>query len=286
MFGPQILVASMVPRGPFGYGNRWQYHSRSDRHSKVACWGLLLDLMAECALLRRHAERGVVVFGLNHEMRDFGTRRKKNLDLVLCRPRSEGHRERGRPRVEFAEWAEKIGVVLAPAAKALLDGLPPLVEGPVGTVHVAVEAKACMTAHGKARPRLYDELNSSHLTIHGSSPYALAVGLQMVNLADRFLSPGRNQFDVSKQEPVWNHHDQPRDTESVIEKLRELPRRRRKGEDGFDAFSITVVKCRNDGSPVELVTDHPAPAPGDVYHYEQMVHRLAHLYEQGFGDIG
>jgi uncharacterized RmlC-like cupin family protein len=39
----------------------------------------------------------------------------------------------------------------------------------VGAVLIALEAKACMTAHVKALPRLYDELNSSHQCVHGSS---------------------------------------------------------------------------------------------------------------------
>jgi hypothetical protein len=46
MFGPEILVrtlskATRVDRS----GNRWQYHSRSDHHSKVACWGIIFDLL-------------------------------------------------------------------------------------------------------------------------------------------------------------------------------------------------------------------------------------------------
>mgnify|MGYP001239255868 CR=1 FL=1 len=284
MYGPHLLVASMVPRGTFRHGNRWQYHSRSDHHSKVACWGLLLDLMVECALLRHHAEGRHVGFGLNHEMRDFVTGRKKNLDLVLCRPRTEDE-ESTRRRIDFAKWAEKIGAVLNPDARAALRSLPALSESPVGAVHIAVEAKACMTEHNKARSRLYDELNSSHLTIHGNSPHALAVGLTLVNVASDFISPGRNPFDISEQEPIWNHHDQPRDAMGVIEKLHEIPRRTGDAGQGFDAFSITAVKCRNDGSPIELVTTAPAPQPGDVYNYEQMVHRLAHLYEQRFAGI-
>ena len=88
MLGPRILVDSLVPRSAgFMHGNRWQYHSRSDHHSKVACWGLLFDLLRHCALLRDHAARGLVGYGLNHQMGDFRTGRKKNLDLVICRPR-------------------------------------------------------------------------------------------------------------------------------------------------------------------------------------------------------
>src|SRR5262249_37390761 len=147
-----ILVASMSvpqPRGP----NKalWQYHSRSDLHSKVACWGVLFDLLAQSSLLRRHANDGEVILGVNHELRDFQTGRKKKLDLVVARPAGAFQ---GRART-LGALADEWGVVLDPGQRARLGGLPPLVEGVVGSaVLVAMEAKAAMTAHSKARPRL------------------------------------------------------------------------------------------------------------------------------------
>ncbi len=285
MYGPRLLVASMVPRGgsprPFKHGNRWQYHSRSDHHSKLACWGLMLDMLSECSLLREQMAAGLVGFGINHEIRDFRTGRKKDLDLVICRPRGPIS---GSERT-FAQRGLHIGVVLDDAVRTALDALPEAREVPVGAVHIAVEAKACMTAFSKARPRLYDELNSSHLTIHGNSEHIVAAGLAMVNVAEDFISPGRNDFSLAEHEPVVSHHTQPRDAASVVEKLNEMPRRSREGEEGFDAFAITIVECRNNGSPVRLVETPPAPQLGEIYHYEAMVHRLAQLYEQKFGNI-
>lgn len=284
MLGPKILVDSMVPRGGFKHGNRWQYHSRSDHHSKVACWGLLLDLMLDCALLRAHAAKGLVGFGLNHEMRDFRTGRRKNLDLVICRPRSESEDDASMRRT-FVERGLEIGAVLNDAAVAALSSLPVLNEFPVGAVHIAVEAKACMTAFAKARPRLYDELNSSHQAIHGNSQHTIAAGLVLVNLASTFLSPGLNDFDLSNQQPNVSKHKQPGDAERVIAKIAEIPRRAREGEEGFDALAITVIECKNDGSPVTLVDAPPAPQPGEIHHYEWTVHRLAQLYEQKYAKL-
>ncbi len=288
MFGPSAVVDSMILRAgagkAFKHGNLWQYHSRSDHHSTVACWGLLLDLLTHCSLLRSHAEQGLVGYGINHEMRDFRTGRKKKLDLVLCRPRSEPENKRRRRRT-FAERGTEIGVVMSSAAGEALSALPPINEFAVGAVHLAVEAKACMTAFGKARPRLYDELNSSHLAIHGNSDHAIAAGLFLVNVADTFVSPGLNDFDLKTHAARVSTHRQPQDALGVIEKLREVPRRSREGDEGFDAFAITVVDCRNDGSPVRLVEAMPAPQEGDIYHYEWTVHRLAQLYEQKFRNI-
>lgn len=185
----------------------------------------------------------------------------------------------------FADQARDIGIVLDPKAEGELALLPRLDETPVGAVHIALEAKACMTAFAKARPRLYDELNSSHLAIHGNSPHTIAAGLAMVNAAETFISPGRNDFDLSVQLPRVSQHTQPKDAAGVVEKLRELPRRSRDGEEGYDAFAILLVDCRNDESPVTLVTHPPAPQPGDVDHYEMSVHRLAQMYEQKYRGI-
>lgn len=284
MYGPSILVRSMVPRAGFKHGNRWQYHSRSDHHSRVACWGLLFDLMLNCSLLRKHAAAGLVAYGLNHEMSDFRSGRKKNLDMVICRPRG-GFVLGGAPGPTFAEERLELGIQLTADELPLLETLPNLFEAPVGAVHVALEAKACMTAFMKARPRLFDELNSSHLAIHGNSPHTIAAGLAMVNVAATFVSPGRNDFSLSSQAPKVSRHRQPHEAQQVVTKLREIPRRSRDGEEGYDAFGILAVDCLNDGSPVRLVESAPAPQAGDVDHYEMMVHRLAQLYEQKYTSL-
>lgn len=282
MDGPAIVVRTLtVPGVPDKFGNRWQYHSRSDRHSKVACWGVLFDLLVTSAQFRRHVEEHKVVFGVNHELRDFKTRRKKNLDLVVARPGTTGP---GRRR-SFSALGAHFGVVLDDPERHALEALPELLEGPIGSVLLALEAKACMTEHGKARPRLYDELNSSHLTVHGASDQAIAVGFVMLNHATTFISPDRNRHDLGVVPAVVNDHRQPAATQAVDAKVRELPTRTRPGEEGYDALGIVVVDCRNDGSPVTLVSAPPAPDTRDPLHYDQMLHRVAHQYDTRFGGI-
>jgi hypothetical protein len=273
--GPDILVRSLsVPTIPGDHGSIWQYHGRSDRHSKIACWGIVFDLMSVCPLLRRHISEGKVFFGINHEMRDFQQNRKKNLDLVLCTPSSSGRT----PQETFATKIRDYRIVLDTAEQANLSSLPELVRAPVGSVLVALEAKACMTAHQKALPRLYDELNSSHLTVHGATDEAIAAAFVMINGAASFISPTGTSTGP-------NIHRQPRATEIVRAKVTELPRRSSTGRAGFDAIAITVVECRNDGSPVSLVEDERAPRSGDAFHYETMILRLAQLYATRFALI-
>jgi hypothetical protein len=282
MYGPTILVNSLsVPRIDDKFGNRWQYHPRSDRHSKVACWGIALDLLNASALLQRHVEQGTVVFGVNHEMRDFATGRKKDLDLVLARPAlppSDGART-------LASLVEKYSIVLKDDARSRLEQLPDLTEGRVGAVLVALEAKACMTAHIKSLPRLYDELNSSHLTVHGASENALAIGFVMVNLSEEFLSPGLNTFEIAGHTAEVSFNPQPRSTERVLQKVAEMPRRTRTGQHGFDGLGVVVIRARNDGKPVQLVTSAPAPELGGLFDYDSMITRMANEYDVKFRDI-
>lgn len=283
MIGPDLLARTLSTCNVLDkkFGNRWQYHSRSDHHSRVACMGILLDLVSTSPLLASHFATGRVGFGINHEMRDFRTGRKKNLDLVVCTPGTPVNRELS-PR-DFRGLVQSSGVVLDAATSQKMSSLPGMLRVPVGEVRIALEAKACMTAHRKARPRLYDELSSSHDTVHGSSNHAIAAGFVMVNLAEQFVSPDLNKWSFKERPATISPHRQPHDALSVIEKIREIPRRGNANEAGFDALGCLVVRLRNDGtSPLELVSDPPAPLAGDVIHYDSMIRRTAALYESKF----
>jgi hypothetical protein len=283
MFGPDILVRTLSIRTRTDrYGNQWQYHSRSDHHSKVACWGIVFDLLSRCGLLRKHVATGRVKFGINHEMRDFRNDRKKNLDLVLCMP---GGKAKGRTAFSLTKMVEEYRIALNDPERSLLQTLPVLERASVGGVLLALEAKACMTAHQRALPRLYDELNSSHLTVHGASDHAIAAGFVMINEAKDYVSPDLNRSERAGA-PEWSRHDQPRDTDLVIDKVRQIPRRSKIGDEGYDALAISVIECVNDGRPVRLVNSPPAPQPGEIYHYASMIARLDHLYTTRFKELG
>lgn len=281
MYGPEILVRTLSARAhPDRWGNLWQYHSRSDHHSKVACWGILFDLLVASPLLRRHVAEGKVGFGINHEMRDFANDIKKDLDVVLCVPSSAARRS----RQTLAGLTNDYGIKLTAREREAFDVLPTLQRVEVGAVLLALEAKATMTAHQRALPRLYAELNSSHLTVHGSSDQAIAAGFVMANIATRYLSPDLNKKNRAS-EPEWSSHSQPRDTQLVIDKIRQLPRRSKPGEVGYDAIGIVVVEATNDASVVRLVSTPPGPPIGDTYHYASMIDRVAHIWATRFQDI-
>src|SRR5665213_2321759 len=282
MYGPGLLARylSVPNEEPDRWGNHWQYNSRSDRHSKVACWGVAFDLLLNSARLRDHAASGKVVIGVNHGMTDYATNRKKVLDLVIARPASRPSPSSS----SFADLATRYAIALNDEERAHLAELPRLVIAPVAATLVALEAKACMTAHVKSLPRLYDELNSSHLCVHGSSRQALAIGFVQINKSDRFISSVLDARPLSSG-PIWNEHRQPRDTLRVLAKIAEMPRRSATSEVGFDGIGVVVIDARNDGSPVTIVSGPPAPPSGDSFSYDSMIVRMANEYDTVFSGI-
>lgn len=284
MRGPDIIARTLSrPLVTDSAGRVWQYHSRSDQHSKVACWAVLFDLLTNSSLMQAHVSSGKVAFGINRQINDWHSGRKKDLDLVVARTAGAG--DPALEAFDLAQLATRYHLDLTDEDRSVLDALPTAPRGAAGaTVLVALEAKACMTAHIKALPRLFDELTSSHSTVHGDNDNALAVGFVMVNLADTFISPGRQ---AGGGEPVLNVHKQPLATERTVAKVREINRRPgpRSGQQGFDALGVLVVDMRNDGTPVTVITDPPAPSLTNDFHYDRMVVRAAHLYDSAFGHV-
>ncbi|WNB86452.1 hypothetical protein [Cellulomonas sp. ATA003] len=282
MDGPEIITRTLsLPAVPDKHGNLWQYHSRSDRHSKVACWAILFDLLQHSQTFAAHARAGKVTFGINRQMRDFRTNRTKDLDLVISRP---GPAPLSRPPATMHDLALRWGLRLTPEQRTRLAELAPLVEGTAGNVLVALEAKACMTAHIKALPRLFDELSSSYSTVHADTQQALAVGFAMINAAPTFLSADMNKYDLRERNATVNIHPEHAVTRTIA-KMREIDRRTGPGTDGFDAFGAMVVSMRNDGTPVTLITDPPAPRPDDVDSYQRMIGRVVQSYDVTFAGI-
>jgi hypothetical protein len=67
--------------------------------------------------------------------------------------------------------------------------------------------------------------------------------------------------------------------------VEEIPRRSSSTHHGFDGLGIVVVRAANDGSPVELVARPPAPQPGEVFYYDDMLSRVANEYDTRFSAI-
>ena len=287
MRGPAILARTMsrARRLKKNHPCDWQYHPRSDHHSKVACWGVLFDLLLSSDLLREHAAEGRIAFGINHDLRDHTNNRKKSLDLVVCRPAAADAQIKRQRDPSFAELATKWQLELTEEDRAALADLPNLHRRPVGTTLMALEAKALFTEFAKARPRLYDELASSHVVVHGDTDSAIAIGLALINTSSRFTSPTRNPCLTWGAPRVESVHNQPRETVLSVQKIAALPRREMVGKPGFDAIAALTLECVNDGTtPVVVVTDpaRGAVPVGDALHYATLVNRSVGIYHNRF----
>ncbi len=281
MYGPNIYVRTLSqPRSFKNHDTLWQYHSRSDSHSKASCWAVLFDLLLNCRLLAEHAQKGKIGFGINHEMNDFRMNRKKKLDLVICAPGGDFS------GFSFARLGSQYLVELDGEEKKLLGDMPEILQCPVGTTLIALEAKACMTEHIKACPRLYDELTSSFQTINGDTNNAIAAGLITINTSREFISPLKNADSSNAKEPKVTLHKQPHATKRVLNKISELRRRSHPGESGFDALGVVLIDFRNDGSRVNLVEALPnGTQVQSILTYEKLIERIGLLYSSRFSAL-
>jgi hypothetical protein len=148
-----------------------------------------------------------------------------------------------------------------------------------------MEVKAAASEFGKARPRLYDELNSSHSTIHGDTDTAIAAGFVLINIAPTFVSPLKNPWTIGTLPTQVTQHRQPQNAQSIVDKMMELPRRSSLGIPGFDVLAITVFSFANDGTPVTVEHGQPAPQPGESMHYDSFLERLETIYATRFSGL-
>ncbi len=227
-------------------GYVYRYHSRSDAHSKALCQFILDDLRANCPVLQRQLAEHVVVWETNLRCTFPRTGKQKTLDLAVGPPA-----------------AGPIGIPVP-----LLD-----------EIFIACEEKTVMTEHGKAQPRIFDELSSSHEIVHQGDAKTIAAGITVVNIADTFVSPLRQTKD--QRDLVVSTHKQPDVTERMVRHLRGLRIRDGIGQVGFDAYATIVINCDNRG-PATLWTAPPAPQPGDPDHYETFIARIARFYTERF----
>jgi hypothetical protein len=92
-------------------------------------------------------------------------------------------------------------------------------------------------------------------------------------------------FDPALRTTV-SRHRQPGAAERVVEMVGNLPRRTSNSAVGYDGLGIVALNLANDGaSTVTVHTAHPAPKPGDIFHYETMLRRMANEYDSAFSRI-
>jgi hypothetical protein len=213
--------------------------------------------------LRTAAEAGKIVYGINCVYTFPVSGKTKTLDFVIA----EGTPDAG---------GELIGGVILPARS-----LEPAKVGnrmvkklDLRRLIFSCESKATMTEHGKSKPRIFDELNSSHEIVHKGDSEAIAAGITVVNIATTFVSPTRQKG----KKLIVTKHRQPADAQQMIEHLRGLSIRAGGIGEGFDAYATIVVDCDNQ-KMASLWTDPPAPQPGERDHSRTFLDRLSRACE-------
>jgi hypothetical protein len=224
------------------YERQAGYHPRSDKHSNALAVAIVQDLIDRCVPLRGEALAGRLVYDINMDLR-FGTS-VWNVDLVL-----------GTPGQDIGPQGAIVR--LAPA-----------------TVRVAIEIKSVMTEHRKAVKNRKRDFEAHHEHVHNYSSRAIAGGVLVVNAAERFRSPLR--------EDVTEHGTRPavrRLVEHCLSEMRNVTERGG-GRPGMDAKAALVVAIDDiDLWRTRYVTAPPAPQPGDPLHYDSFIQRLGRVPE-------
>jgi hypothetical protein len=157
----------------------------------------------------------------------------------------------------------------------------PMQPGPLHQVRAAIEHKTLMTAHGKARKNRYGDLIAYANHIHNHSLSAIAAASVIINVATDYLNPDEFAQGVVRAQlrpDRWQ-----RLIAGTISLFADIPLRERSDEPNDQPEALTVILIEYDGrSPARLMTNPPAPQPGDPAHITAFYDRIVRLYAQRF----
>ncbi len=222
------------------------YHPRSNKHSNALAEAIVADLVANCPVIAAGAAAGALVCDLNFTI-NAGTS-DWNVDLVLGPPPP------GTP---------------PPESGCAIRRTPP------STVQVAIEIKSVMTEHRKAVKNRKRDFEAHHEHVHRYSNRAIAAGVLIVNRAEEFSSPLRDETTVHKDPAALVKH--------CIQQTRGITSRTGLQGEGLEAMAVIVVDMDNVRlSDTAYVVGPPAPNVGDQLHYDAFIQSLCSLFGQRF----
>jgi len=146
-------------------------------------------------------------------------------------------------------------------------------------IWLAVDAKSIMTEHQKARRNRVRDINSFADIMHFHHEQAIAGGVLLINLAERFDSPTRDPDDITE------HPNVERVVTEILDMFRAIDRSGGDVSNNLDGAACIVVEHTNlldDDHQTKLVTDPPAPQPGDEVQYRTFVGIIKNLLENQF----
>jgi hypothetical protein len=164
----------------------------------------------------------------------------------------------------------------ADAVEISPDGDRPIAEAEPERIWLAIDAKSVMTEHGKARRNRQRDINSFADIMHRHHPGAVSGGLLLINTAERFRSPLRDEGDVTEHENIEQL------VEQTIEIFEDVDRAEGEISPNVDAVACVVVDHTNmdDGHETRLVSDSPAPQSGASTNYREFLGILTDALEK------
>lgn len=245
--------------------NGREYHPQSTKDGEELCQYLVDDLAYVSAPISEAFRSGRLAYGLDHDI--AYNELSWDVDLVIGPPA-------GSTQSVLGQYGSEEGALGA--------------EGEVETVWFAADAKAVMTAHGKARKNRARNIFSLAATllelsrIDGVRPRVVSnvdtVGIALVNMAEKFWNPANREIIKDKE------HDN----------IREAARRtfelmRQTAADLDQIHSIGCIGLRHSNiceraleyhphertEPTVLDEKDPAPKKGDPIHYRTFVENAA-----------
>jgi len=265
----------------------WQYHPRSDHHSKVLSAALLIDLISECKTLQRHIKNGAVRFGINHTITDKTSGNTKDLDLVILSPDRSSEIGNQSTLLEYISGIPNLRESSCSIAKATIEHWGKIKRAQSGGLLMTIEAKAIMTEFGKAFPRFYDELSSSQRIVCNSGLGCITAAAVMINHSDEFISPTiahNNTPEEGKPKKSSNHQNKLK--ECYQNKLLQLPMKNNENPNaGYDEVLAIDIFMRNDGSKVKAIKNFKKPDRCDHLTYSRSIKQLSTIYTEKWRDL-
>jgi hypothetical protein len=239
------------------------YHPRTSKHSDFQSLIIIRDLVARCPLIGKRAATGEIVAKLRHHQ-----------------------------QVAHADWV--IDIALGTCAGTPIHPIgDPIRMAPPVIIQIAIELKSIWTEHGKARLNRLRDFNSFHGYAHQYSPETVAAAFLVVNAAERFWSPLRDDDDITVHGSSIKSSRNV--AEKTIDRFRSIHLRNSSGDvPGLEAIGVVVVEHDNlvvNPNASKYASLHkativaptpPNPPVGDPLHYESMIQRICNAYTQRF----
>jgi hypothetical protein len=149
---------------------------------------------------------------------------------------------------------------------------------PLVSVHVSIENKTIMAAHGKARKNRYGDIIAYSNHVHNHCRECIAGAILVVNVSPKFENP--DAFAKGLVRPTFDMERVVRDTIAIFAKI---PLREHPTDPSDQPEALAVIVVDYDGvSAAKLVAGSLAPQSGSAIHYESFITRIGEIYERRF----